>query len=68
LGKSRVISFCTGGFKSGLFEKATGEEQVFKDSEWMSAEDVAAFMKQILELPKNMEISEVVINRKTLKQ
>ena len=34
--------------------------------EWMCTEDIALFMKQILELPKNMEVSEVVINRKSM--
>ncbi len=59
----RVISFCTGGFESKIFEKATGvTNQDF--THWMKPEDVAIFMKQILDLPKNMEVSEVVINRR----
>lgn len=59
----RVISFCPGGFKTKLFEKATGVDNTNEDR-WMSAIDVAKFLKQLLELPKNMEVSEVVINRK----
>lgn len=63
---NRVISFCPGGFESKIFEKATGKSnQDF--THWMKAEDVARFMKQILDLPKNMEVSEVVINRKAIK-
>ena len=60
---NRVISFCPGGFESKIFEKATGEKlQDF--SQWMKPENLAKFMKQILDLPKNMEVSEVIINRK----
>lgn len=63
----RVISFCPGGFKSKLFEKATGDDNTTSEGEWMRPEDVALFMKQILDLPKNMEVSEVIINRKQVK-
>lgn len=63
----RVVSFCPGGFKTKLFEKATGIDSTEDGTEWMSPESVAACLKQILDLPKNMEVSEVVINRKTTK-
>ena len=63
----RVISFCPGGFKTRLFAKATGIDNTEDGSEWMRAEDVAICLKQLLELPKNMEVSEIVINRKTAK-
>ncbi len=60
---NRVISFCIGGFKSKIAEKLTGEP--LKDPEnWMDPEDVAGFMKNIVDLPKNMEVAEIVINRK----
>ena len=62
--KSRVISFCPGGFKTKLFEKATGIDNTEDVSQWMRAEDVAVALKQTLDLPKNMEVSEIVINRK----
>ena len=59
-----MISFCTGGFDSKIFEKATGVKN--KDFLFsMRPEDVASFIKQILELPKNMEVSEVLLNRKS---
>ena len=64
---SRVISFCPGGFKTKLFEKATGTDNTTSQGEWMSAEDVARCLKQLLDLPKNMEVSEIVINRKQAK-
>ncbi len=65
---SRVISFCPGGFKSKLFEKATDTDSTTNEGGWMRAEDIAKFIKQILELPKNMEVTEVIINRKPLKK
>ena len=60
---SRVISFCPGGFVSEIFKKATGKE-IQNSTEWMDPTDVAGFMMAILDLPKNMEVSEVIINRK----
>jgi NADP-dependent 3-hydroxy acid dehydrogenase YdfG len=60
---NRVISFCVGGFKSDIVKKITGEG--LSDPEnWMEPQDVAAFMKQILDLPSNMEVSEIIINRR----
>ena len=64
---SRVISFCPGGFKTKLFEKATGTDNATSQGEWMSTEDVAKCLKQLLDLPKNMEVSEIVVNRKQAK-
>lgn len=62
----RVISFCPGGFKTKLFAKATGEDNTIVAGEWMKASDVAKVIKQILDLPKNMEVTEIVLNRKSL--
>lgn len=61
---SRVISFCPGGFKTAIFEKATGVDDSNSREGWMSAQDVAVCLKQLLELPKTMEVSDIVINRK----
>lgn len=63
---NRVISFCPGGFKSDIAKKVTGKE-LDSPEDWMNPEDIALFIKQILELPKNIEVSEVVINRKAIK-
>lgn len=63
---NRVISFCVGGFKSDIVKKITGEDMPDPEN-WMNPEDIAVFMKQILDLPKSMEVSEVVINRKPAK-
>jgi NADP-dependent 3-hydroxy acid dehydrogenase YdfG len=63
---NRVISFCVGGFKSDIAKKVTGKDLPDPEN-WMNPEDISIFMKQILDLPKSMEVSEIVINRKTIK-
>ena len=63
----RVISFCPGGFATKLFEKATGDDIVGDGTKWMVAKDVALCLKQLLDLPKNMEVSEIILNRKVAK-
>jgi NADP-dependent 3-hydroxy acid dehydrogenase YdfG len=60
----RVISFCPGGFATKLFEKATGEDKTHDGTIWMPADGVALCIKQILDLPKSMEVSEIIVNRK----
>lgn len=60
---NRVISFCPGGFESDIFEKAAGYKNEGFGS-MMDPKDVALCLKQILDLPKNMEVSEIIINRK----
>ena len=61
--KCRVISVILGGFNSKMHEKVTGKP-IADPENWMSVEDIAKCISQILELPKNMEISEIIINRK----
>lgn len=61
--KCRVISFCVGGFKSDIAKKITGNDLPDPEN-WMNPEDIAKFMKQILDLPKGIEVSEIIINRK----
>lgn len=63
----RVINFCPGGFSTKIFEKATGQDKTQDGSEWMSTADVALCLKQLLDLPKNMEVSEIIVNRKVTK-
>ncbi len=62
----RVISFCVGGFNSDIAKKVTGRE-IADPENWMNPEDIAKYMKQTLELPKGMEVTEVIINRKQAK-
>ncbi len=59
----RVVSFCVGGFNSRIAEKA-GDEPITLTDNWLDTKDIALVMRQMLYLPKKMEISEVVINRK----
>jgi len=61
---SRVISFCPGGFKTKIFEKVSGVNNDAEKGAMMSAADVARCLKQLLDLPKNMEVSEIIITRK----
>ncbi len=63
---NRVISFCVGGFNSDIAKKVTGQD-IPDPQNWMNPTDIAGFVKQILDLPKNMEVSEIVINRKPAK-
>lgn len=62
--KVRVIGFMPGGFKSKLFEKATGVKANLDP--YMDPKDLAKLMIQILELPKKIEVSEIIINRKSV--
>ncbi|OGL30477.1 hypothetical protein A3F37_01225 [Candidatus Saccharibacteria bacterium RIFCSPHIGHO2_12_FULL_41_12] len=64
--KCRVISFCPDGFHSKLMEKVTGKSSKER-KDLMNVSDVALLLKQILDLPKNMEVSEVVITKKGAK-
>ncbi len=63
---NRVISFCVGGFKSDIAKKVHGQDLPDPEN-WMNPEDIAVFMRQILGLPKNMEVSEIIINRRPAK-
>lgn len=59
----RVLSICVGGFMSDLNQKA-GTPPIADPEKWMKSHDIAVAITQMLALPKNMEISEVLINRK----
>jgi len=61
---SRVISFCPGGFQTRIYAKVTGEDSSADKGALMSAADVAKCLQQLLDLPKNMEASEIILNRK----
>jgi short-subunit dehydrogenase len=58
----RVIDFVAGGFVSNMHVKLGKPAQ--DPADWMDPKDVAAFMLHILDLPKNMEVNEVVVSRK----
>ncbi|MBI1308384.1 MAG: SDR family NAD(P)-dependent oxidoreductase [Proteobacteria bacterium] len=59
----RVIQFNPGGFKSKILEKATGEKKDL--SKFMDPADLAHLLFTILKLPKSVEVTEILINRKT---
>ncbi len=63
---SRVIGFYPGGMKTEFFKKDKGLDTTQDGSYWMSAHDVAVCLKQLLDLPKNIEVSEITLNRKKL--
>lgn len=60
---NRIVGVYPGGFSSDLFLKATGTD-ITKQGTWMKPEDVAKCIVQVINLPKNMEVSSIVINRK----
>ncbi len=60
---NRVISFCPGGMRTKLYKKNLGFDPT-TEGDWMDPADVAIALKQTLDLPKNMEVSEIIINRK----
>ncbi len=62
--RCRVISFILGGFNSRMHEKVTGKA-ITDPENWMKVEDIATCLVQLLELPKNVEVSEIILNRKT---
>lgn len=55
------------GISFQLFVKATRDDNVTSVGEWMNTAGVAGSMKLILDLPKNLGISEVVLYRKQAK-
>jgi oxidoreductase len=61
--RSRAISFCPGGMRNRMLEKITGE-QLPDPENWMPVEIVAKTLVDVIETPKQAEISEIVINRK----
>ena len=61
--KSRVIELNVGGMNTRLHEKSTGKK-IENPEEWMNPKDIADLMLYILNLPKNIEVSEITINRK----
>jgi len=61
--KSRVIYVHLGGMNTKMHEKDYGQK--IEDPEiWMRPEDIAEVLLYLLELPKQIEVSEITINRK----
>ena len=53
-----------GGMKTKLFEKALEQDLTNNNEYWMDPKDIASLVLQLLALPKGMEVSEIIINRK----
>ena len=62
---NRAICFCPGGFQSKFFAKAERETPDFE--QYIPLEDVANLFFQIVTSPKTFELSEIVANRKGVK-
>jgi short-subunit dehydrogenase len=60
----RIIGFHPGGFRSQFHIKAKSN---LKQEELMDPKDLANILIVALELPRNMEVSEMIINRKNIK-
>ncbi len=60
--ESRVIDFNPGGMRTQLFKKATGID--VNPNKYMDPKDIAKLLFYIFSLPKNVEVSEIIINRK----
>lgn len=61
--KSRLIHIYMGGFVSRMHEKDYGN--VLTDPEnWMKTSDLAEIVLYLINLPKQIEVSEITINRK----
>ena len=60
--KCRVIQFNPGGMNTNFFGKYKGNNESYPDM--MKPKDIAEVMFYILSLPKQLEVSEILINRK----
>jgi len=63
--KCRVIHFNPGGMNTKFYDKYNGDKRA-DPKNWMNPLDVAAVMLYTLKLPKQLEVSEITINRKSL--
>ena len=57
----RVINIYPGGMNTNFFKKYNGSD---KAADFMNPADVAVQIFSVLKLPKNIEVSEITINRK----
>lgn len=62
--KSRVTTVYPGGMKTKFFEKNLDNDITEDGTYWMEPSEVAKCIKQILDLPKGIEVSEITLNRK----
>ena len=62
--KSRMIYVHCGGMNTQMHEKDYGKK-IEDPTEWMNPSDIANIVLYLLKLPKQVEISEITINRKS---
>ena len=64
----RVIQFNAGGMYTRFIEKYNGKKIADEDpKDWIDPEDMAKVLMMTLQVPKNIEISDIVVNRKRKK-
>lgn len=63
--RARAIDFAVGGFVSNLFKLAGRDDQHNQD-EWIPTEDAVNLLYTIVRVPKTIQISEIVADRKGL--
>lgn len=63
--RCRCIQFNPGGMNTEMFKKYNGEV-IENPKDWMDPKDIADVMLYILKLPKQLEVTEITINRKSL--
>jgi 3-oxoacyl-[acyl-carrier protein] reductase len=61
---SRVIDFCPSGFTSDIYKVMTGDKVNRDESLQMKSADLAELILYTLKLPKRIEITKILINRK----
>ena len=61
--KSRMIHVHCGGMNTHMHEKDYGKK-IENPAEWMDPKDIAGIILYLLKLPKQIEISDITINRK----
>lgn len=62
--KSRVINVYPGGMKTKFFAHDGGEDPTANGEYWLEPTEVAKVIVNATSAPKNMEVSEITINRK----
>lgn len=61
--KSRLVHVYMGGFQSKMHEKDYGNVMIDPEN-WMKPSELAELIVYLLNLPKQIEISEITVNRK----
>lgn len=62
---ARVMDVCPAGFVSNIYRTMTGNKQERDEALQMNPDDIAGLILYILNLPKNIEIPHMFVNRKT---